>query len=406
MMKTIYDEARALLDYARDFRRNFHRYPELGFKEIKTAAVIAKELNQLGYEVTTGVGETGVVGVMDNHRGGPVVLLRFDMDALPIQEETGAAYASMVDGVMHACGHDGHMAIGLTVARLLSDHKADLNGTVKFMFQPAEEGLGGAVRMIRDGVLKSPKPDAVLALHLWNARPVGWFGIPEGPLMAGADVFSVQVKGRGGHGALPDETIDPVYAAAQMISALQSIVSRNLSPLSAGVVSVTQIRAGETFNVIPAEANFRGTIRTFDPETHKTVHRRFEQIITGIAQAMNCEVEIKLEDITPPVVNDRKVARQVVKACRYTFDNAHIDHDARTMVSEDMAFVMEEIPGCYFLVGSADDRRGLNFAHHHPKFDFDEDVLPVGAALMTQAVFEILSNPQTALDRNGQDSSA
>jgi amidohydrolase len=391
-MNTFLDEAKAIFDYTRDLRRDFHRYPELGLQEERTAAIIVRELNLHGYEVTTGVGVTGVVGVLDTGREGPVVLMRFDMDALPIQEETGAPYASTVNGVMHACGHDGHMAVGLTVARLTAKHAASLNGKVKFMFQPAEEGLGGAMRMITDGVLDNPKPDVALALHLWNARPVGWFGIPEGPLMAGADVFTVRVKGRGGHGALPDETIDPVHAAAQMVTALQSIVSRNLPPLSAGVVSVTQIHAGEAFNIIPAEATFKGTIRTFDSETKEKIHRRLQQIIEGIAGALDCEAEILIENGTPPVTNNRKIARRVVRACRLTVADAHIDHDARTMVSEDMALVLEEIPGCYFLVGSANASKNLNYAHHHPKFDFDEDALPIGAALMTAAAIDLLSN--------------
>jgi amidohydrolase len=389
-MNTFLEEAKAIFEYTRDLRRNFHRNPELGFKEARTAGIIARELNQHGYEVTTGVGETGVVGILSNSQKGPVVLLRFDMDALPIQEETGASYASTVDGVMHACGHDGHMAVGLTVARLLSNYRNKLRGTVKLMFQPAEEGLGGAEKMIEDGVLKDPEPDAALALHLWNEKPVGWFGIPPGPLMAGSDIFRVRVIGRGGHGALPDQTIDPILAASQMVIALQSIVSRNLSPLETAVVSVTQIRAGETLNVIPMEATFGGTIRSFEEKTRQTVLKRFEEIVEGISKGMGCDIEVDLKRWTPAVVNDRATAQRVIEASSETFKNVKIDMQAKTMVSEDMAFVMEKIPSCYFLVGSANADKGLNYGHHHPKFDFDERVMPIAAALMSASAVKLL----------------
>jgi amidohydrolase len=392
-MNKFLDQAKSLFEYTRDLRRDFHRNPELGFKETRTAAVVARELNRHGYEVTTGIGETGVVGVLHSGQKGPVVLLRFDMDALPVQEETEASYASTVDGVMHACGHDGHVAIGLTVARLLAQQAEDLKGTVKLMFQPAEEGLGGASRMISDGILSAPKPDAALALHLWNARPVGWFGIPSGPLMAGAEVFSVRVKGRGGHGALPDTTVDPVYAAAQIVVALQSIVSRNVSPLDAAVVSVTQVRAGETFNVIPSEAMLRGTIRTFEKKTRENVIKRFHEIVEGVAKAFGCDVKVDIEDITPAVINDPRITKAVIDASANTFKNVKIDMQTRTMVSEDMSLVMEKVPGCYFLVGSANDDKGLNYAHHHPKFDFDEYAMPIGAALMTAAAVQLLNQP-------------
>jgi amidohydrolase len=394
-MNTFLEEAKAIFEYTRDLRRNFHRNPELGFKETRTAGIIARELNQHGYEVTTGVGETGVVGILSNSQKGPVVLLRFDMDALPIQEETGTSYASTVDGVMHACGHDGHVAVGLTVARLLSDYRNKLKGTVKLMFQPAEEGLGGAEKMIEDGVLKDPKPDAALALHLWNEKPVGWFGIPPGPLMAGSDIFTVRVIGRGGHGALPDQTIDPILAASQMVIALQSIVSRNLSPLETAVVSVTQIRAGETLNVIPMEATFGGTIRTFEEKTRQTVLKRFEEIVEGISKGMGCEIEVDLKRWTPAVVNDRSTTQRVIEASSETFKNVKIDMQAKTMVSEDMAFVMEKIPSCYFLVGSANADKGLNYGHHHPKFDFDERVMPIAAALMSASAVKLLEQEKS-----------
>ena len=236
---------------SRDLRRDLHRHPELGFEEYRTAGIVSAELNRLGLEVTTGVGKTGVVGMLEGGGPGPTVLVRFDMDALPVSEETGAEYASQNPGKMHACGHDGHVAVGLTAARLLSAHRSELAGNVKFLFQPAEEGRGGAQAVLEAGVLSNPRPDLTLALHIWNEKPLGWVGVVPGPLMAGSEIFHVRITGKGGHGAMPDQTIDPMVAAAQVISALQTIVSRNISPLEAAVVSVTRIWGGETFNVIP-----------------------------------------------------------------------------------------------------------------------------------------------------------
>ena len=230
-------EARELSPYTRELRRDFHRNPELGFQEVRTAGIVARDLMKLGLEVSTGVGKTGVVATLEGAQPGPVLLVRFDMDALPIQEETGAEYASQTPGVMHACGHDGHTAIGLTVARMLDAHKSELGGTVKFVFQPAEEGLGGAQAMVSDGVLDNPKPDRCLSLHLWNDKPLGWIGVTAGPAMSASDRFTVRIVGRGGHGASPYLTIDPVVAGAQVISALQNIVSRNVNPLESAVVT-------------------------------------------------------------------------------------------------------------------------------------------------------------------------
>ncbi|HMV98214.1 MAG TPA: amidohydrolase, partial [Anaerolineales bacterium] len=270
-MTDFLNEARSLFSYTQTLRRDFHLHPELGFREIRTSGIVAKELEALGLEVTKGVGKTGVVGLLEGAKPGPTLLLRFDMDALPIHEETGAEYASQNAGVMHACGHDGHTAIGLTVAKLLNQHKDKLAGTVKFCFQPSEEGnngeeVGGAEMMMRDGVLDGPKVDMTLSLHLWNEKPLGWVNVAKGPVMAGAEEFKIKVIGKGGHGAIPDLAVDPVVCAAQIVSASQSIVSRNVGPLETAVISFTVINGGTAFNVIPQEVMMQGTIRTFDPQ--------------------------------------------------------------------------------------------------------------------------------------------
>jgi amidohydrolase len=383
-------EAEALRGRLTAWRRDLHQHPELGFQEHRTASIVAGELRALGFDVQTGVAETGVVAVLQGERPGRTVLLRWDMDALPIQEATGASYASVHPGLMHACGHDGHVAIGLGVAHILSAHQSELRGQVKLVFQPAEEGLGGAERMIAGGVLENPAPDAALGVHLWNVRPEGWFGIADGPVMAGAEVLEIEILGQGGHGAAPHQTADPVVAAAQVVGALQSIVSRNLDPRSTAVVSVTQVHAGETFNVIPDRALLRGTIRTFEADLRQLVLRRVTEVATGVSAAMGCTARVRITPLAPPVVNDPAVSARVRVAAHGLFPDAVLDVAERSMVSEDMAFFLQAVPGCFALVGSADRQRGQGAAHHNSQFDFNEDVLPRGVALLAAAAFDLL----------------
>ncbi|MEJ5201471.1 MAG: amidohydrolase [Anaerolineales bacterium] len=390
MNNEIIEKTEFYFEYARSLRRDFHRHPELGFQETRTSGVIARELGQLGLEVTTGIAKTGVVGLLEGEMPGPTILLRFDMDALPVTEETGADYASESAGVMHACGHDGHMAAGITIARILSECRERMKGRVKFIFQPAEEGLGGAALMIQEGVLESPSPDYALAFHLWNGRPVGWLGITSGPIMAGAEIFNIRITGQGGHGAIPDQTIDPIVVAAHLITVLQTITSRNVSPLQSAVLSVTCMQAGDTYNIIPQQVELRGTIRVFEKSVRELVVGRMRQICAGIAQSFNCQIELDVQGLTPPVVNDSRVTQAVEKATLKLYPTIGIDWQFRTMVSEDMAFFLENIPGCYVMVGSANPEKGLCYGHHHPRFDFDEQALGYAVAIMTGAVFELM----------------
>jgi amidohydrolase len=383
-------EALALFEYTRNMRRDFHIHPELGFQEVRTAGIVAHELKALGLEVTTGVAQTGVVALLEGGRPGPVVLLRFDMDALPITEETGADYASQNPGVMHACGHDGHTAVGLTVARLLQAHASELTGTVKFVFQPAEEGLGGAEAMVAAGVLENPRPDLCLGLHVWNEFPYGVLGITGGPMMSAAEIFTIKVTGKGGHGAVPNLAIDPVLAASQIITALQSIPSRNVSPLKSAVVTVGAIHGGEAFNVIPPTVELKGTIRTFEPEVRQLVLERFESVVNGVAQSLGCQAEISVKSITPAVINDRPAAARVRLTAERILPDFTVRADCMTMGSEDMAFMMQEVPGCYFFIGTANPAKGLNAPHHHPRFDIEEEALPRAAALMAAAAADLL----------------
>ena len=395
-MNNFLEQAEELFPYTQSLRRDFHMHPELGFREVRTGGIVAKELEELGIEVTKGVGKTGVVGLLEGAKPGPTLLLRFDMDALPITEDTGKEYASTNPGVMHACGHDGHTAIGLTVAKMLHAHREEIAGNIKFCFQPSEEGVngeevGGNLMMMRDGVLDGPKVDKTLSLHLWNDKPLGWINVAKGPVMAGAEMFIIKLTGKGGHGAAPHTTIDPVVTAAQIVSALQTITSRNVPPLKSSVVSVTSVQAGTAFNIIPQTAELGGTIRTFDLAVRKTVLERFEQLVRGIAESMGCQVEITLKQVTPTVLNNDEVASSVLKSAQDLFPQTKIDTESYlTMGAEDMGYMQEKVNGCYFFIGSANDEKNLNYNHHHPKFDFDEKALISGAALMATAAADIL----------------
>jgi amidohydrolase len=375
-------EAKAMRDQLVAWRRDLHAHPELGFEEWRTAGVVAAELERLGYEVTTGVGKTGVVGLLESGRQGPVILLRFDMDALPIQEESEVAYRSQNPGVMHACGHDGHVAAGLGAATLLARHRGALAGMVKLMFQPGEEGMNGALAMIGDGVLENPRPDVALAAHLWNDRPLGQISAMAGLVMAAADKWQCRIRGSGGHGAAPHQTADPLVAAAQVIVALQTVVSRNVDPQRTAVLTVGTVHGGDAFNIIPERVALDGTIRTFDPEVRSLVIRRLEEIAQGTSAALGCSAQVEVQALTPAVVNDPTVAGAVRQVAAEMVGEQNLI-ELRTMGSEDMAYVNAEIPGCYIFVGAGNKAAGLARPHHCPEFDFDEDVLPLIAGLLT-----------------------
>lgn len=388
-------EAKSHLPDTIKYRRHFHRNPELSFKEVRSANFISSALADLGYQVQTGIGKTGVVGLIKGTSEKPVFMLRFDMDALPIQEETQVEYSSENSGVMHACGHDAHMAIGLTVAEMLRGHIQELPGTYKLVFQPAEEIGQGAAAMILDRVLENPRPDYALGVHVWNDYPCGWFGISEGPIMAGSDMFTVKIQGKGGHGAIPQLTADPVAASAQIITALHSIVSRNISPLESGVVSVTVVHGGVASNIIPASVELQGTIRSFTDKVRSTILERFKQIVSSTATAMGCVAEIEINQSTTPVFNAAPVVYAAQKSLKQLLPGAVLDSHYQTMGSEDMACFLDEIPGVFIFVGSANPREGKDFPHHHPKFDLDENCLPSASAVLIQTCIALAEETGT-----------
>ena len=371
-------------------RRDLHAHPELGFQERRTARLVAEHLRAAGLAVREGLAGTGVLGRLEGAPPGRMILLRFDMDALPVTEETGAPYASQNPGVMHACAHDGHVAIGLTLAKLLARHIGDLRGNVVFAFQPAEEGQGGAARLIADGALE-PRPDLALVLHLWNPLPLGQAAISPGPVMAAGDLVRILVRGKGGHGAFPHQTVDPIVAAAQIVTALQTVVSRNVDPLETAVLTMGMIHGGTAFNVIADEVELTGTVRTFAATVREQVLQRLVAIAQGTAAALGATAEVAIKPISPAVVNDSAATRLVHAAAAAILGEANLLDTYQTMGSEDAALFLQAVPGCYFFLGSANPERGLDAPHHSPRFDFDEAVLPLGVAILAEAVARYLA---------------
>ncbi|MBX3056545.1 MAG: amidohydrolase [Anaerolineae bacterium] len=384
-------EAESLFDEMVARRRDLHQYPEMGFEEIRTSGIVAEQLNQLGFEVQRGIGQTGVVGLLEGPQDGPTVMLRFDMDGLPIIEESGEPYASKNVGVMHACGHDGHTSMGLALAKIMAKYREEMHGRIKFVFQPAEEGLGGAFAMIADGVLENPRPDVTFAMHIWTPEDVGNVRVVEGPCMASSSVFTITIHGFGGHGAAPHLANDPIVAAAHIVTALQSIVSRNINPQESVVVSIGEFRAGATFNVIPDKAILKGTVRSYNNELHRLIYRRILEMATRMAEAFGCKASMETIAIVQAVVN-APGPTAVVRAAAEKIVGANRIVERRTMASEDMGFFLDEVPGCYFFVGGRNEEKGYIYPHHHPKFNFDERAMIDGVAIMGEAAAHYVLN--------------
>ena len=363
-------------------RRRLHAHPELSMVEHETAAFVAEELAKLGLdEVRTGIGKTGVLGTLRGGLPGPVTLLRADMDALPIHELVDAPYRSTRDGVMHACGHDGHVAILLAAARTLAARRAEVPGTLVFCFQPGEEGYAGNRQMIDDGALERPHVERTFALHLYSGLDVGKIGVRDGAFFASADEFELTIRGQGGHGAMPDRAVDPIVAGSYFVTMLQTIVSREIAPKDPAVFTVGKFTAGTTFNVIPDSAVLLGTVRSFDAEVRKSMPERMERIIKGLAAAMRFEYELKYHWSYPPTLN-HKAPNDIVRAVGAATLGAEnvIEHDV-VMWAEDMAFMQEVRPGAYFIVG-ARGGEATSFPHHNARFDIDERSLEVGYKMM------------------------
>ena len=372
-------------------RRFLHQHPELGFQEHETSKFIAERLRALGVdEVQTGVGRTGVVGILRGGKPGKVVALRADMDALPVVEESDVDYKSLNEGVMHACGHDAHVSMLLGVARVLVARRSEIPGTVKFIFQPAEEGLGGAKAMIEDGALENPRPDAIFGLHIWQEAPVGMVEVRDTVAMVAGDGIRMTITGKGGHGALPHTTVDPIMVGAQIVSALQTVISRNTDPTIPGVVTIGAFHSGLASNVIPNTAELRGTIRTVTEEQRATTHQRVKELTEGIATAMRAEIDSAILFGVPATVNTPAMAQIVREVSIELLGAENVQDGPIKAASEDMSLFLQIVPGCYYFVGSRNEAKGMVWGHHHARFDIDEEAMAVGISTLAGSAIRFL----------------
>jgi hippurate hydrolase len=386
MMK-IFPEFINQLELIQSIRRDIHAHPELKFTEFRTSELIAQKLQSWGIQTHIGLGKTGVVGTIEGTLGsGKSIGLRADIDALPLQEHNTFAHASQHPGTMHACGHDGHTAMLLSAAHFFSQHQ-EFKGKIHFIFQPAEEGGGGAREMMADGLFTLFPCDAVFGMHNWPGMAEGSFGVIPGPMMASSNEFKITLKGKGAHAALPHNGADPVFAVAQLATALQSIITRNKKPVDTAVLSITQIHAGFASNVIPDDAWLSGTIRTFTIPVLDLIEQRLREITLGIGQAFNCSVDIEFERNYPPLINHPLETAFAQKVIQDSFGHDQfVTSTEPTMGAEDFAFMLEKVPGCYVFIGNGDgDHRalghGMGPCHlHNPSYDFNDHLLPIGAS--------------------------
>ncbi len=370
----------------RQIRRDIHAHPELCFEEQRTAEVIAGKLTEWGIPIDRGMGQTGVVGIIRNGNSQRAIGLRADMDALPIQETNTFPHASKNPGKMHACGHDGHVAMLLGAAHYLASHR-HFDGTVYLIFQPAEEGGGGAKRMMDDGLFTKYPMDAVFGMHNWPGVAVGTFGVTPGPMMASSNEFEVIVKGKGSHAAQPHKGIDPIMTAIQIAQSWQTIITRNKSPIDAGVISITQIHAGSATNVIPDTATLIGTVRTFTTEALDLIEQRMHAIARHTASAFDAEVDFRFTRNYPPLINHARETAFAVDVMKSIVGDDGVNTQVEpTMGAEDFAFMLQEKPGCYVFIGNGEgghrhDGHGAGPCNlHNPNYDFNDDLLPIGAS--------------------------
>ncbi len=379
------EQIRQYQDELTAWRRDFHAHPETGFEEVRTSALVAKRLASWGIEVHRGIGRTGLVGVLRAGNGDRAVGLRADMDALDMPEANGFAHRSTVPGKMHGCGHDGHTTMLLGAARYLAETR-NFNGTVHFIFQPAEEGQGGARAMVEEGLFRRFPCNAIYGLHNRPGMPVGQYGIRAGAMMAGCAFFDLVIQGKGGHGARPESTVDPVVCGAAIVSAYQSIIGRNVAPNDTGVVSVTGFSAGTAYNVIPDQVSLRGTVRAFRAETMALIERRMQALATSIAEGFGAEARLDFREVAAPVVNGVTQTAMIADAAAAMVGEAAVDRNRiPAMGSEDFAYMMAEVPGAYILVGNGEGEAG-GCEVHNPHYDFNDAAIPYGAGILAAVV--------------------
>ncbi|MGE5560245.1 MAG: M20 metallopeptidase family protein [Chloroflexota bacterium] len=387
-----WDSAKAIEPELIATRRQLHRHPEIAFEEHWTSAFIADQLEKLGLEVRRNVGRTGVLAVLRGAQAGPTIALRADIDALPVTEESGVDFASEIPGRMHACGHDTHITSLLGAARLLTEARAEIKGNVVFLFQPAEELGAGAEAMLADGAFADPKPDMVFGLHNHPEVPIGKVAIKSGPLMAASAVFEIRVTGKGGHGALPHRNIDPIVAASAIVMSLQTIASRNVSPLEPVVVTVGQFEAGTAFNIIPATATLRGTFRAFDAGLYSDLPKMIDRIAGETAAAYGATVETAYEcSIAAPVVNDEQATAIIEGAVAKALGQAAVVRPTPSMGGEDFSIFQKQVPGCFVWLGVGNPEIGAIHPWHSPHYKVDESALKIGAYTLAQAAVDAMA---------------
>ena len=367
------------------WRRALHKIPELGFEEHETGRFLSACLTELGIDHKTGVGKTGIIGVIRaEHAEKPSILLRADMDGLPIDEVAGRTYGSTHPGRMHACGHDGHMAMLLGAAKLLAASRDRLRRDVVLCFQPAEEGAGGAEAILGSGVLEEHGVGEAYGLHLWSAFPSGTIQVRPGPTMAAQDEFVATFVGRGGHGALPHAAIDPVVAASLGVVALQSVVARSVDPIRSAVVTIGSMHAGRAPNVIPDDATMHGTMRSFHEDVRETLRRRVQEVLEGTASASGCRLEYTLYPGFPAVVNDPAAVDALRRHAAEVVGSVHVIEPDPMAAAEDFAYFLKRVPGAFAFIGARNEVAGITAPHHSPRFDIDEAALPIGAELLAR----------------------
>ncbi len=372
-------------------RRDLHVHPELGFEEHRTSALVAERLGVLGFDVHTGIGRTGVVGVLRGTRPGKTIMLRADMDALPIDEENAVPYRSATPVHMHACGHDGHVAMLLGAARVVMSRRDEIAGTVCFLFQPAEEGKGGAKAMVDDGVLERFGIERAYGLHLASSHPVGQVGLREGPFYASSDSIEITIEGKGGHGAAPHLSVDPVYVASQFVVAVQQVVSRQIDPIEPAVVTIGAINGGTTHNVIPSRVRLLGTVRAFDAEVRARMSGRIERVLRGVCESSGATYDFTYLWRYPVTSNDAEQTRYARALAERIVDRERVAEVPKLMGAEDFSFFAERVPACFFTIGSNGGPNSA-FPHHHARFDIDESALETGVRMMTALALDAPAN--------------
>ena len=386
MENTLKEKISEMKDWLVEIRRRIHMYPELGFEETETSKLVSEWLERFGFQVKKGWAKTGVVGLLEGRGPGKTVAIRADMDGLPLEEANPVPYVSKIKGKMHACGHDAHVAILLGVARFFSSIRNQVEGNIKWIFQPAEEGGGGGRVMVEEGVLENPKVDAIFGAHVFPFLPTGKVGIYEREGLAATDRFTIHILGKGGHAAAPHVSKDPILAAGHLITQIHAIVSRNINPLDSAVITIGKVSGGTTFNIIPDEVELLGTVRSLNPQAREELKVRIEQVIQGVVCSLGMDYRLDYRHGYPALVNDPEMSRLVASACSEGIGEKNVEVLKPSMGGEDFAYYLERCPGSFFRLGCRNEEKGIVHPYHSSLFNIDEEVLPFGVEMFVRII--------------------